>query len=450
MKHFIILLFLSILIQGKKVIILEEEDKIPEKSKTNGIIHFINCGQADSILIEQKGRFGLIDASNPYADATDVVESAGKRTEKNPDRSAQAVVNYLNHLKVTHLDFILSTHAHADHIGGMPQIAYHFVDKSTVFIYKKYRVNRENNTAYFNAAYNSMKAKGAQLVDVTDEPYEFDFGDMHFELINTNIHKKEEKGGENQNSIASIVTYKNKRIFLAADLEIADDLIYKDQIGKVDLLKMSHHGFGDNSFELFNTTRPKYTIISNYRFPDYSFVSTAFLQQICGGKVYYTGGVPTTTEDVANSAIRVELIEDIVDTSEETRYYIYIENSGGNYDIGTDLNGLQTYQGYTFYFEKGKITTGFIEISKNGENHKLYFTEHGYMATGLQDIKIDDEYSTYYFDEDGYMVTGLQTLELESGKCQYYFESDGHMVKNTCITVNEEELCFDLNGCLSE
>ena len=79
---------------------------------------------------------------------------------------------------------------------------------------------------------------------------------MHFQLINTNIHKKEEKSGENMNSIASIVTYGDKRIFLAADIEIADDLIYKDEIGKVDVFKMSHHGFGDNSFELFSTLRP--------------------------------------------------------------------------------------------------------------------------------------------------------------------------------------------------
>ena len=38
---------------------------------------------------------------------------------------------------------------------------------------------------------------------------------------------------------------------------------------------------------------------------------------------------------------------------EEKNYYLYFENTGGNQDIG-DLNGLQTYQGYTFYFKKGK------------------------------------------------------------------------------------------------
>ena len=393
-------LHLFIFIQSKKIIFLEEG--IPKANKTNGIIHFINCGRADSILIEQNGRYGLIDASRPYSGAKDVVESAGKGAEKSPDRSAQAVVNYLNHLGITHLDFILSTHAHSDHIGGMPQIAYHFVDKNTKFLYKKYRVNKENNEVYFNAAYNSMEAKGAQLIDLTDQKYEFDFGDMHFELINTNIHKKEEKSGENQNSIGAIVTYKNKRIFLAADLEVEDDLIYKDQIGKIDMLKLSHHGTGSSSFEFLNTTRPNYTVITNYEIPSYVITPTAILQQIFGGKVYYVGGVSTTSEDVATSAIRLYLSENALDSSEETKYFLYLENTGDNIDTGTNLNGFKTYQSYTFYFENGKI------------------------------------------------LTGLQILGGENGKCRYYFEPDGHMVKDTCLTLDEKSYCFDSKGCCND
>ena len=65
MKNFILyLLYLFIYIQSKKIIFLEEG--IPKANKTNGIIHFINCGRADSILIEQNGKYGLIDASRPY------------------------------------------------------------------------------------------------------------------------------------------------------------------------------------------------------------------------------------------------------------------------------------------------------------------------------------------------------------------------------------------------
>jgi hypothetical protein len=325
------------------------------------------------------------------------VVSISKGAEESPDNSSQAVVNYLTYLGITHLDFVLVTHAHIDHIGGIPQIAYHFVNKNTKFIFKKYRVNRENNKMYFNPAYNSMQIKGAQLIELEDGKYEFDFGDMHFELININNQKHY---SENQNSIGAIVNYKSKRIFLAADFEVENELIYKDQIGKIEVLKFPHHGNGTSSFEFLNTTRPNYTVLTNNEIPNYAIIPISILQQIFKGKVYYVGGVSTTSEDVATSAIRLYLSENALDNSEKTKYFLYFENTGGNIDTGKDLDGLKTYQSYTFYFKKGKI------------------------------------------------ITGLKTLKGVNGKCRYYFEPDGHMVKGACVTLEENSYCFDINGCL--
>ena len=131
------------------------------------------------------------------------MESISIGAEESLDNSSQALLNYL-----THLDFGLVTHAHIDYIGGIPQIAYHFVNKNTKFIFKKYRVNRENNKMYFNPAYNSMQIKGAQLIELANGKYEFDFGDTHFELINIYNQKHY---SENYNSIGAIVTLKSKK-----------------------------------------------------------------------------------------------------------------------------------------------------------------------------------------------------------------------------------------------
>ena len=42
---------------------------------SNNMIHFINCGPSDSILIESNGKYGLVDSSNPYNGSINVVES---------------------------------------------------------------------------------------------------------------------------------------------------------------------------------------------------------------------------------------------------------------------------------------------------------------------------------------------------------------------------------------
>ena len=163
------------------------------------------------------------------------------------------------------------------------------------------------------------------------------------------------------------------------------------------------------------------------------------MQQKVGGKVYYVGGVSTTSENVANSAIRLYLYENVFDTSKETKYSLYIENSGDNYDVGNNINGFKTYQYYTFYFENGKIITGLQEILKDGEKHVFYFKEEGVMAVGWQIIEKDDVENMYYFNKKGFMLFGLQKLEGEQGIYQYYFELNGHIIKDACIMLNEKE-----------
>ena len=69
-------------------------------------IYFIDVGQADCILLEQNGKFMLIDAGN------------------NDD--GDLVVNYLKEKGVQKLDYIIATHAHEDHIGGMDNVINNF------------------------------------------------------------------------------------------------------------------------------------------------------------------------------------------------------------------------------------------------------------------------------------------------------------------------------------
>ena len=188
-----IILFLNLITYIFPIIIEENNDNI---------IHFIKSGNSDSILVEANGHYGLIDTSKPYKYIENEVEhvqinkTIGEKNHwvKDPDQSVQAVINYLNYKQIQKLDFIIATHSHSDHIGGIPAVAYYFVDENTKYYYREYRKTKEDiskismaNYKYYLAALHSMQKKQAQLIEVTDQIINFNFGDFNFELLNTDI-----------------------------------------------------------------------------------------------------------------------------------------------------------------------------------------------------------------------------------------------------------------------
>jgi competence protein ComEC len=68
-------------------------------------IHFIDVGQGDAILIEAAG------GKNILVDGGDRANSIAAR-----------IIDYLKKQEVKRLDYIISTHPHADHIGGLVDI----------------------------------------------------------------------------------------------------------------------------------------------------------------------------------------------------------------------------------------------------------------------------------------------------------------------------------------
>ena len=69
-------------------------------------IYYLNVGQADSILIENNGSYMLIDAGN-NADGTKLVD-------------------YFKKMGIDAFDYVIATHAHEDHIGGIDNILNNF------------------------------------------------------------------------------------------------------------------------------------------------------------------------------------------------------------------------------------------------------------------------------------------------------------------------------------
>jgi len=97
-----LLLLLTLLLTGCEMTVsMQQPAAIPENSE--GLtVHFIDVGQADCTLLLCDGQSMLIDGGN--------VEDS------------DLVVAYLQEQGITKLDYVVNTHAHEDHVGGLPAV----------------------------------------------------------------------------------------------------------------------------------------------------------------------------------------------------------------------------------------------------------------------------------------------------------------------------------------
>lgn len=221
-------------------------------------IHFIKQNDSgDVILLESNGHFAMIDTG--YSDTV----------------NSDITKKYLNKLNVTELDFLLITHNHIDHIQYAPRLMKNYFKKVGTLYIKTYLGNDNQYSEYQQKRYDdTIKAATEKNIPIKymetlGDGYTIKFDEMTLKLYNTTQQMVEGKfygKNENYNSVYQYITIGNTKTFLAADgfhYKTLDPAI--NAIGKIDLLKMPHHGYNscgltDNSI---NKLSPKNVIITN-------------------------------------------------------------------------------------------------------------------------------------------------------------------------------------------
>ena len=184
------------------------------------------------------------------------------------------VYNYLKSVGVKELDFILITHNHDDHIGGAKYLIESDI-KVDKFYIKTY-IGRDSDsgtgTKNYNNVINALNSKNIPIVYI-DKSFTdgkgFTFYDMDIKLYNTTQIMNQQGyigGNENYNSVMELITVNGKKVFLTGDSysgKIMDNV--SKQIGKVDVMKMPHHGFATCSMNAERAARlsPSYLIVTN-------------------------------------------------------------------------------------------------------------------------------------------------------------------------------------------
>ncbi|MFT4006881.1 MAG: MBL fold metallo-hydrolase [Lacrimispora sp.] len=222
-------------------------------SGTDLRVHFIDVGQGDSTLIEKDGHFMLIDA--------------GERDQ------GQVVVSYLKKQGVGKLDYVIGTHPHSDHIGGLEAVIREF-DIGKVILPEK-----EHTIKTYERLLDAIEDKNLKvtLPKVGDS---YELGSASFQIL-----APIRDYGDNLNnwSVGIRLTYGKNSFVLCGDAEkeAEADMAANGLTLKADVLKLSHHGSSTSSSDQFmDLVDPDYAVISCGKNNDYGHPHKEILEML--------------------------------------------------------------------------------------------------------------------------------------------------------------------------
>jgi competence protein ComEC len=197
-------------------------------------IRFLDVGQADAALLQCGGQSLLIDGGN----AAD----------------SNLIYSVLRAEGITHLDYIVATHAHEDHIGGLAG-ALHASSVGTFYS----PVTAYESTAFRNVT-TALAAQGKQItVPVPGDC--FPIGDALAEVL-APLRDSEEP---NNTSIVLRITHGEKTFLFMGDAEYEEeqDLLSSGTDLKADVLKVGHHGSDTSTgYQFLWNVMPTWAVIS--------------------------------------------------------------------------------------------------------------------------------------------------------------------------------------------
>ena len=251
-----------------------------DPSKLN--ILFFNVGQADCQLIISHGQTLLIDAGN--------------------SRDGEKIVNAIRGLGISRLDYVVGTHVHEDHAGGMSYIVDSF-DIGTFYL----PYNTTSTTNFYKRLLTSLTNKN-MIITQANIGDKFTVGETNCEIMSVDNSEPE---NINEESIVIEMTFGTQKYLFMGDAEKSNE--DKRQWNDVDVLKVGHHGSNTSSSQKFlEQVLPEISIISVGKDNSYDLPKDKILERLnkIGSTIYRTdndGTIQLVSDGNTNEIIKVNL-----------------------------------------------------------------------------------------------------------------------------------------------
>lgn len=281
-------------------------------------VHFIDVGQADASLVLCDGHSMLIDGGN----AAD----------------SNLIAAYLKKQHISTLDYVLCTHAHDDHVGGLSGVLYAFSVNNVL----------APKTEADTKIYRNFKRKVSEQGLIIRHPSAGDsflLGSCSIQIVGPIDENKDDL---NNTSIVIKLTYGDTSFLFTGDAETDEenDIINAGYDISADVLKVGHHGSDTSTGYLWlREIMPKYAVISVSKGNSYGHPTETVLSRL---------------RDADVKLYRTDLQGDIVAVSD-----------GNNITFTTVRNGnIQTNEMVTEKSSSVDTETAYIGNKKTKKFHR--------------------------------------------------------------------------------
>lgn len=245
-------------------------------------VHYLDVGQGDSIFIElPNNETMLIDAAESY--------------------QSENIINYLKNLNYQKIDYVIGTHPHADHIGGLKDII------NTFEIGKIYMPKVVSTTKTYESLLMAIKDKNLKINTAKAGTSIIDTDALKINILAPNNSTYTEL---NNYSVVTKITYGTTKFLFMGDAEKLSENEIKEDV-TADVIKIGHHGSNtSSSIDFIKKVNAKYGIISvglnnKYNLPKEEIITN---WENSGTKIYLTSinGTITASSDGTNIKIESE------------------------------------------------------------------------------------------------------------------------------------------------